>query len=146
MKQSDRPRPKVYVAGASAPSEMDKVEHWSGRLVAAGADVVSTWVSNVRKVGAGNPRTASAAERKSWSLADLAEVTEARLLWALVPPPEVQSRGAWVEIGWAYGLAKMVVLSGDTRQSIFCALGDEYEDHETAFNAVLLRLGLEVVA
>lgn len=146
MKSPDCPRPKVYVAGASAPSEILKVEHWSERLVSAGADVVSTWVANVRKEGSGNPRTAQTVDRRTWSGTDLAEVTSAQLYWLLVPPPEVPTRGAWVEVGWAYALAKVIVFSGDTRQSIFCALGDEYEEHETAFGAVLLRLGLEVVA
>lgn len=135
-------RPRVYLAGASAPGQMDRVSAWSSRLTESGADVVSTWPAHVAAAGSGNPRDAPTAQRRAWSGGDLRELGSAAVLWVLVPPAGVPTRGAWFEAGYAYAMAMAIVVSGDTKQSVFCALADEYQDDEDAFGMVLARLGL----
>jgi len=124
---------KIYLAGSSDPAQMERVKLWSARLTEAGWQVVSTWVANIERAGAGNPRNASQDLRRRWSSNCLAEVRRADALWLLVPPPDVATAGAWVELGTAYESARTIVCSGDTRRSIFTALGHEEEHDEDAF-------------
>lgn len=131
---------RVYVAGSSA--EIERVERWSAALVAAGIEVVSSWPQNVRAVGSANPRDASREQRLAWTATCLVEVTTATVVWFLVPGSAAATRGAWAEIGFARGCSHdparrpRLVFSGDTKQSIFCALGDEHDTDEAAFAAI----------
>jgi hypothetical protein len=127
----------VYIAASSA--DIERAEHWRDRLIAAGVTVTSSWMANVRKVGAGNPRDASDAQRNAWSTQCLIEVVESDVLWLLVPPAGVDTVGAWWEAGAASVSDVWIVASGDTRRTIFTARGVEYLDDETAFAAVLAR-------
>lgn len=133
---------KVYVAGSSA--ELDRARTWRDRLVSAGVEVVSTWIETVIAVGDANPREATTNARRVWSEDDLAQVSIADVFWLLAP--EQPTRGAWVELGFAHAtrlvepdarMAIRVIISGDTRQSIFCALGEEYATDEEAFAAIV---------
>jgi nucleoside 2-deoxyribosyltransferase len=129
---------RVYIAGASTEDQIWRVMRWSARCRDAGLTVVQSWPDNVQRAGAGNPRDASADDRRSWSAQCLAELRSARALWLLVPPTDMATRGMWVELGYAYAGAQLIVSSGDTRQSIFGALGVEYENDEQAFEALCL--------
>ena len=60
----------------------------------------------------------------------------------LVPPVDAPTRGAWGESCYAHALARPLVFSGDTKQSVFCALGDEYESDEDAFSRALGLVGV----
>ncbi len=125
---------KIYLAGSSDPGQIVRVKHWSAHLAAAGWQVISTWIENIERVGAGSPRHASSRERRGWSATCLTEVRQCDAFWVLVPPPEVATAGAWVELGTAYESARTIVCSGDTRRSIFPALGHEEESDEDAFS------------
>lgn len=124
----------VYLAGSAA--ELERCRHWHSRLIQAGITVVSTWIASVTRVGCSNPRDAAVADRLRWSETCLIEVRRADVLWLLVPSVTAPTRGAWVELGYASAIEKRIVLSGDTRQSIFTALGDEHETDEQAFAAI----------
>lgn len=124
----------VYVAAAS--SDMDRAERWMNLLVAADIGVTSTWVSVIRAGGLeGNPRDATQPQRRDWSDADLEGVRNADLVWFLVHDL-APARGAYFELGYARGLGKILVLSGDTKQSIFSALGAEFAEDIDAFAAI----------
>lgn len=115
---------RVYVAGASA--EIERAERAIELCKAAGFVVVSTWPNVVRTVGNANPREASKADRRRWSVADLEEVDRSDVLWQLTPTKPITTSGAWVELGCAYRAGKYIIASGDTKQSIFPALGEEF--------------------
>lgn len=129
---------RVYIAAASTVLETARAVHCAERLRAAGVEVVSTWPDTVTSVGAGNPRDATTSQRRQWSATDLAELASADALLLLCPPPGITTRGAWVELGCAYARALLIVSSGDTKQSIFTALGVEYADDEAAIGGLLV--------
>lgn len=128
---------KVYIAGSSY--EIDRAERAVAALIDRGVHVTSSWPRVVRTVGNPNPRGATVSDRFRWSVDDLAQVRDADLLWFLVPPispPEAHTRGGWVEAGYAMGLGKVVIFSGDTKQSIFCALGYEVVEDVDALRVI----------
>lgn len=69
---------KLYLAASSA--ELDRARLWRDRCVAAGIDVVSTWIDNVLKVGEANPRDATKWQRADWAAKCLGEVCISRVL------------------------------------------------------------------
>lgn len=136
----------VYIAASS--SEIDRVLNWSAALRYAGVRVVSTWPETIALVGDANPRDATRQQRREWVRQDLAEVDNSRLVWFLVPPIDKPTRGAWVELGYNLGAwtwdskgETRLVCSGDTKQSIFCALGEEFASDEEAFAWIVERAG-----
>jgi nucleoside 2-deoxyribosyltransferase len=122
----------VYVAAAATPDAITRVDAAIAALRADGFVVTSTWPEMIAAVGNANPRDASVAERRGWSTQDLDEIDEADALWFLVPDLPATTRGAWFEAGYAYSSHKHIVFSGDTKQSIFCALGREFETDAAA--------------
>lgn len=133
---------RVYLSGSSAPLEIDRVALWHNRLTKAGIHAVSTWPAVIAASGSvGNPRDASIDQRRTWSQIDLAEVRTADVLWFLVPSMLIPTRGAWLEMGVAIERGAPVISSGDTKQSIFTALGDEYETDDEAFAALCMLAG-----
>jgi hypothetical protein len=114
---------RVYVAASAL--EIDRAEQAIADLERRDIAVTSTWTINVRNVGASNPREASNYDRARWASTCLDEVRHSDLLWFLVPAMGAPTRGAWVELGYAIARGMTIVLSGDTRQSIFSALGVE---------------------
>lgn len=133
---------KIYVAAASA--DMDRVREWSDRLKLAGLTVTGTWLEVIATVGDANPRDASQVQRCEWSMADLGQVRDADLVWFMVPPASMSTRGGWLEVGFAEALEKVIVFSGDTKQSIFCAIGGEFDRDGDAF-AHICKLAREGV-
>lgn len=132
----------LYLAASSA--DIARAVHWRDKLQNYAVEVISTWIENVRRVGSGNPRDASHDDRRAWSLQCLAEVRAADVLWFLVPTVEIATRGAWLELGYAIGRGvarggPRIICSGDTKQSIFCALGEEFELDQDAFAAAIER-------
>lgn len=127
---------KVYVAAASC--DLERAKKWMDRLRDEGIHVVSDWVEIVKEVGIANPKDASAVDRRRWSKSDLAGVNQADVFWFLVHDL-APARGAYVELGFAYRDGAVVVCSGDTRQSIFTSLGEEYDTDEEAFEDILAR-------
>lgn len=117
---------KLYIAASSA--EMDRARAAINAATYSGFEVVSTWLDVVANVGDANPQTATRDERHRWASQDLGEVDSCDALWFLVPSESVATRGAWGELGFAYATGKAIVCSGtNTTQSIFTALGEEFE-------------------
>jgi hypothetical protein len=127
----------IYVAASSG--EIERAKLWMQRLRDAGFSVTSTWPEVISASGGDpNPRGAADADRLCWSLDDLRQVKVASVLWMLVPTPTGGSgRGAYVELGYAQALNKTLVISGDTKQSIFCALGTEFAEDIDAFTHIV---------
>lgn len=129
---------RVYVAASSA--EIPRAKKWIAALREAGVFVTSKWPEIIEKVGDANPRDATHEQRKGWAWADLVDVKDANLLWLLAPEPNGGSaRGAYVELGYARALGLSLMISGDTKQSIFTALGVEHETDDAAFAEIVDR-------
>lgn len=121
----------LYIAGTY--NEVDRAHRARRAARDAGFIVTSTWPESIAKVGDANPADASVVDRCHWSTTCLAEVQAADALWFLVPTPPIVTRGAWVEVGYANAFARHLVFSGlSTHQSVFCALGEEFVDDESA--------------
>lgn len=132
---------RVYVAASAAPESAARVAAAIAALKAAGFAVTCTWPETVAAVGNANPRDASDTDRRGWSVQDLAEIDDAHAVWFLVPELPATTRGAWFESGYAYSEHKHLVFSGDTKQSVFCAIGTEFPTDEAAL-AFLKRLAV----
>jgi nucleoside 2-deoxyribosyltransferase len=134
----------VYLAGSTATlAEIDRARTWRTALLAHGIVVTSTWVEKVAAAAnVGNPRDKSPLQRCSIAATCLREVSSAGVFWGLVPPIDAPTRGKWIEAGYAHALGRPLVFSGDTKQSVFCALGDEDESDEDAFRRVLGLCGV----
>lgn len=136
---------RVYIAAASVPSEIERVDRWAAKLTAAGIEVVSTWPRNIREVGAANPREATREQRRRWAEACIGQVDATDVLWLMCPPIGVQTRGAWSELARAYDSAT-IISSGDTTQSIFTALGEECTTDDFAFARIIEESGCAEVS
>lgn len=129
----------VYIAGCSSESSKARVAAAIASLQASGIIVTCSWPQVVAAVGAGNPRDATYDDRRGWATSCLAEIDSADAVWFLVPESWEVTRGAWLEAGYAFANAKHLVFSGDTKQSVFGALGTELES-DTAALAFLREL------
>lgn len=116
----------VYIAGSSSHWQSDRVQAAIAALRAHDIVVTNTWTEVIAKVGDANPRAASDIDRRGWAVKCLNEIDAADAVWVLVPVVPATTRGAWVEAGYAYSERKHVLFSGDTKQSVFCALGREF--------------------
>jgi hypothetical protein len=127
---------RVYVAASS--DDIDRARRWIAALRAAGVEVTADWPETIASVGAANPRAATRGERKRWAEGDLGDVKRAHLFWLLVPAAGA-GRGAYAELGYARALGLSLMASGDTHQSIFCAMGVEHPTDEAAFAEIVDR-------
>lgn len=127
---------RVYIAAASVPSEIERVERWAAQLKEIGVEIVSTWPQNIRDVGTANPRDATREQRMEWAETCADQVAMANALWLMCPPLGVTTRGAWFELGIAYACNMPIVCSGDTEQTIFTALVEEWSGDEGAFSEI----------
>jgi hypothetical protein len=107
----------------------------------------------IRKVGVANPMNTSREQRAIWAATDLSEVSDADVLWFLLPE-RGPTAGAYTEFGYAVMLGAMktevyssaiqhapifwIIVSGK-ETSIFTALADHFVDDEAAFGALKLR-------
>lgn len=89
---------RVYVAAAS--SEIERAKRAMQMLRDKGIEVVSTWPEVIEKVGEANPMGAPRADRRRWAMDDLNELMQATVLWFLLPPPSLNTTGAYVELGF----------------------------------------------
>ena len=125
---------RLYIAASSL--DIERAERWTNVARDAGFIIESTWIEVIRGVGVANPRRAHLDERRAWSRDDLRQVRRSALFWLLVPPLDLPTRGAWIELGWALHGTQHIVCSGDTKQSIFCALAEEHDTDEEGFAAL----------
>ena len=135
---------RVYIGASS--SEIDRVRAAEALLRAKLPEVefLSTWPDDVEALGDPNPRDASDGERSEMAYGCLRRVDRADIFWFLVPPVDVPTRGAWCELDRANGRKIPCVASGDTKQSVFCALAletltDELGAYWVAHIATTLR-------
>jgi len=127
---------KIYLSGSAL--EIPRVKYNKQRLEAIpGITIVSTWIESVEKVGQSNPRDASREERAGYAQTDLDEAASANLIWLFAPT--TPTRGAWVELGFGFARDVPFISSGDTKQSIFTALGEEFETDEAAFEFIKVK-------
>ena len=134
---------KVYVGASS--QEIERAAMWTDKIREAGFEVTSTWIDNIAKHSPGDPNSRDAidTDRASWSNTNLAQVRYADLLWLLVPTSkEGHGHGGYYEAGHAHALDKHLVFSGDTKQSIFTSMGQEFADDLSAFARICaMRVG-----
>lgn len=133
----------VYIAASAGGDSYPRVTAAIAALRADGFEVTCTWPEVVANVGNANPRDATTIERRGWSVQDLAEVDAADAVWFLVPSLPATTRGAWFEAGYAYSEQKHLVFSGDSKQSVFCALGAEFETDAGAIAHLRTLRGLQ---
>lgn len=126
---------KVYIAAASA--EIERAERVAGKLAAAGIQITSSWMRQVRRAGAANPREASSGQRRTLAVGCLSEVGDSDVVLLLMPPVGTETIGAYWEAGYARSLSARIILSGDTKRSVFSALGEEYETDDEAIQAII---------
>lgn len=124
----------VYVAGSS--SEPERVRRAMGEVVGRGWTLAQDWLADIEREGAANPTDDDV--RRRCARADRNAVSTATVFWLLAP--EQPTRGAWVELGVAISVRaeeyrrfghsdRLVVVSGNGKQSIFCSLADrEFSD------------------
>lgn len=153
----------VYIIGTSGyHEEIERAKRWHSALTRIGMVVVSTWIASVENAGAGNPPSASREQRAEWAQGCLKELRSADVAWFLVPPRHHPTCGGWFELGAAcqrlsalhapdHGVPRLITSGGrsdsrsDTRQSIFCALTQEFEEDLDAFiEIVRLKLGVTI--
>lgn len=75
-------------------------------------------------------------EQRRYADEDLKYVRAADVVWILFP--RNPTKGGWVELGVAHENDKLIVGSGNWRQSIFCSLAHEvYDTDGDAFAAII---------
>lgn len=120
---------RIYLAASSR--ELERAKHWAERLEREGFELTAKWWEDVEAEVDANPTDHDA--RIKYARKDVFAVARADFLWLLVPPHGVHSHGAFLEYGLALGGEARRVASGDTKRSIFLALGEEFETDEEAF-------------
>ena len=136
----------IYVAASSA--EIERAEKWSHKLRGAGINVTSVWPETIRRVQAerkmrstaeaSNPKEATVADRRTWSMENVRQIDASELFWLLVPPPEHPSQGAFWEHSHAWSQRKLIVASGGDQRFVFCSFSSILvEDDESAFDLIL---------
>jgi hypothetical protein len=122
---------KIYLAGAS--KELDTCKHYIERLKLLGHTITHDWTKEVEANGDANPTNATLEGCRKWSNADFEGVYKANIVWLLYP--ENNSAGCWIEYGYALGIGRSVIVSGNWKKSIFSSLAFErYTNHELALD------------
>lgn len=123
---------RIYVAGAFG--ELLIIKHYIKSLKSFGHTITHDWTTNVEKNGGiANLRDASLQSLVTYANEDFDGIKKADVVWFLVP--EVQTFGAWVEMGYAYGIQTPVFVSGDWKKSIFTSIAiRRFDSHELALN------------
>lgn len=129
----------VYIAGASA--EAERCRYWMDRARNAGVDLSLDWLLMIEEKGANEDLDEP--DRKPAASECLDAIDFATIVWVLAPERETQSIGPWVEMGYALATHKRVIVSGDTKRSIFCALADEFPNDAAAFSGLCALVGVE---
>lgn len=126
----------VYVAGPT--DELERCRAIHDRLKRCGITATSAWVAAVDAHGGiGNPRDMTPADRRVLALTNKTGIVDATVFWFLTPA-EAHGRGGYFEAGIAHQIGKKLIFSGvDTKQSVFCALGEEFDNDEEALDRVI---------
>lgn len=125
--EARNPAFRVYVAGSSHELGRVKGAIRAVRRIVGPDAITADWTTTFATATPGADQHVSDREALASAIADLHGVSEAHLVWFLAP---LQSRGAWVELGYAIARRVTLVVSGPLcRASIFTRLADEL--HET---------------
>lgn len=109
---------RIYVAGSS--KERERARRAMRAVREMGHAVSHDWLSVIERAGAANEGLSIEAQLRV-AAGDLAAVDQSHLLWLLAP--ETESRGAWVEYGYALALGVQCIVSGpESGRSIFSRL------------------------
>jgi len=120
---------KCYVAGASA--ERGEVSKYMQLLRDAGIAITLDWIALIDEDGGVSNEGLTSVRRHQLAKADLQGVADADVVWLMVP--RNYSAGAWVELGYALGIEKIVVASGNYERSIFTSKCHcEFSSHDDA--------------
>lgn len=124
---------RIYLAGSSR--EIETVERYRDKLIAAGWTITHDWCSAMRACPVPDSQL-TPEQRMRYATDDAAGVIAADVLWLLVP--QAPSKGAWVELGIAIGhaaalgLFPMVIASGGGDASIFNGYAYRMDSHDEA--------------
>src|SRR5690606_756073 len=124
--------------------EIERAEKWSNALRGEGITVTSVWPETIRRVQrergmkttqeASNPREATVADRRKWSMENVTQILACEVFWLLVPTPPYQSQGAYWEHSFAWHERKLTVASGGDQRFVFVSLSQVLcETDEQAF-------------
>lgn len=127
---------KVYVAGAS--KEVNRAVRMMQRLRDGGVTVTSTWPEVIRAVGQANPKDATVEQYIEWASKSLSEVRASDALWLLIP--EIDAVGAYIELGVAHALDKLIVASGAHRPIFTNALAKCHSAYDAEIATYLIDL------
>lgn len=124
---------KLYLAGASLDIEL--IELWVRRIEnETNHTIPYDWTKTVRRQGANNPDWLLP-DRKLYSVECLQAAFSADLIWLLMT--RTPSIGAYFQVGAAFQDGKQIIVSGDTKRTIFTSLfRHKYTSHEEAFQAI----------
>lgn len=136
---------RIYLAAASSTRETE-AKPYIARLRAAGWDISFDWTIEVDAAEA-HPTAYEFMSENTLNNCDLdlRGVETADVVWVLAPSKPSTSTGAWVELGYALGLAlargfdqrPYILVSGDYERCLFTRRADQLiADHEKAFAAV----------
>lgn len=127
---------KVYLAASSL--EIARVRRCQRALANAGHVLALDWLTPILDNAAVGKLDASLPDDEAalhaWT--DLEAVRTADVLWLLAP--EQQTRGAWVELGFAIAMGKLTIVSGPAmRCSIFARCATHMVDRDESVLALL---------
>ena len=126
---------KIYVAGSSR--ELDRAEKMIASAVARGHTITFDWTIDMRAGPSDADLDAHEARRYANMDLDAIEIADGLIFLS----PTTQTKGAWVELGYAYGRGKPVVVSRPgPRVSIFEEIGILCTD-ETALITLEEKVG-----
>ena len=134
---------KIYIAGSS--KEYILVASYIQKVEAMGHRVTQDWTEAIRAHGAANDASVPRQSQKYHAELDLVGIEDAHLIWFICP--ELDSKGMWVELGYALAIKRMLsrfkmvtlIASGNTKQCIFLAgidLLHHYETHDLALESI----------
>lgn len=124
---------RIYIAGASAERTM--IATFMAAVRQAGGEITFDWVKAIEEANKLDSDLTHS-EATECALLDLQGVDDADLLWHVIPTNN--SKGSWVEYGYALAKNKPVITSGARNGCIFSSLSAmHFPDHATALNAVI---------
>lgn len=136
----------IYVAASS--TEIERAEKWIAALRGQGITVTSVWPETIRRVQkeramkttneASNPKQATVADHRTWSMENVSQIDKSDLFWLLVPAPENPSQGAYFEFACAWKAHKLTIASGGDQRFVFTSLAQILvEEDQSAYELIL---------
>ena len=129
---------KIYVAGAS--SEVILIEELMACLREGGIEITCDWTENIRFA---QNQEVDLSYKRACAEADLRGIREAAVFWMVLPKAE--SIGCYVELGYAIGIRRCIVVSGlVTPNNIFCMLESDILFKKFAIHSSALTYLIEL--